>query len=401
MATEKRTSEQGTVFDVSAVRGFLLMALGHDAVIDRVNDLLFEHVMEGKHHPSVVAASLEPIIDEVLGVATFADWDWVARALTAEAAEALGVEHPLDRTPEAQPPQKQHEGKRALRELDPGELREKLADIYTHDSIALRANVRAWWIIRRISQLTGISRKQIIAEAKADAESITATSEENTASTDQSGERRTQKTTTIRLPDVNKIREVDVDSPNLSVRPMTSEEVHSLELIVRGQQVVRIQAAILLGSNAGCTVTQIAATLAVDEAKVYQVIADVNERGLAEVRRAEREQIIEIARNLDSETFDLESYRARPGKYQSALDLPLIVALDIINGHGVADETTGQAGTRGYAWRVRHFVGIEDSQGFLDSEEWPTAQKAAERLRDFDLPTHDDNSDDEEASSSS
>jgi hypothetical protein len=99
MAHETRTSEQGTVFDAATVRDFLLKALGHDAVIDQVNELLFEYVMESKYHPLMIAENLKPMIDEILGVATFEDWNWVARALIAEACEALGVEHPLDRTP--------------------------------------------------------------------------------------------------------------------------------------------------------------------------------------------------------------------------------------------------------------------------------------------------------------
>jgi hypothetical protein len=99
MAHETRTSEQGDVFYVPAVRDFLLRALDHDIVVDHVHELLFEHVMESKYHPSVIAENLKPMINEVLGVATFEDWTWVAQALTADACEALGVEHPLDRTP--------------------------------------------------------------------------------------------------------------------------------------------------------------------------------------------------------------------------------------------------------------------------------------------------------------
>ncbi len=99
MAHETRTSEQGTVFDAATVRDFLLKTLGQDAVIDQVNELFFEHVAKSQYHPSVIVENLKPMIDEVLNVATFEDWNWVARALTAEACEALGVEHSLDRTP--------------------------------------------------------------------------------------------------------------------------------------------------------------------------------------------------------------------------------------------------------------------------------------------------------------
>lgn len=183
MAHETRTSEQGTVFDAATVRDFLLKALGHDAVIDQVNELLFDHLMKSRYHSSVVAENLKPLITEVLQTAIFEDWDWVARALTAEACESLGIEHPLNRTPGVQPP-KTRRYKRALRDLDPGELREKLAEIYTHEYLPLNTALRARWIIRKIAHLTGISREQIQADAKADAEAIQVVDDDATA-TDQ------------------------------------------------------------------------------------------------------------------------------------------------------------------------------------------------------------------------
>ena len=90
MATEQRTSEQGTTFDATLIQGFILNALSDDAVSDRVNDLLFEHVVEGRYHPSVIAESLRPMIDEILQTATFDDWNAVAKQLTVDARETLG-----------------------------------------------------------------------------------------------------------------------------------------------------------------------------------------------------------------------------------------------------------------------------------------------------------------------
>jgi hypothetical protein len=90
MATAERTSEQGATFDATLIQGFILNALSDDAVIDRVNDLLFEHVVEGRYHPSVIAESLRPIIDEILQTATFEDWSAVAGQLAADARETLG-----------------------------------------------------------------------------------------------------------------------------------------------------------------------------------------------------------------------------------------------------------------------------------------------------------------------
>ena len=90
MVTAERTSEQGTTFDATLIQGFILNALSDDAVIDRVHDLLFEHVVEGRYHPSVIAESLRPIIDEVLQTATVDDWSAVAKQLTVDARETLG-----------------------------------------------------------------------------------------------------------------------------------------------------------------------------------------------------------------------------------------------------------------------------------------------------------------------
>jgi hypothetical protein len=306
MATDKRTSEQGTAFDRAIVRDFLLTALEHDAVTDRVNKLLLDHSRRSEEY-TVDAEDFKRVLTEVLSAAWYIDWEWVAQTLKA-------------------------------------------------------------------------------------------TRDDDAASTDQSSD------TTIRLPDVKDMIEVEVDLRNLFVRPLASEEAYSLELIMQDHQadappVTRIQAAILLGSNAGCTTSQIAAMLVVDEAKVRKVITDANERG-AEVlaaRQAEREHVIKTARDLDLEGFDADTCAARPGKYAGAGDLQLVVALDIINGHGFADENLGDAAVSGYAWRVDRFVGIEDSQGFVRAEEWPSARQAEERLRDFDAPDHGDSADEQEA----
>jgi hypothetical protein len=55
---------------------------------------------------------------------------------------------------------------------DAGLLREALAQIYTQDLVPLGTARRARWIIGEIHRLTGISRDEIIANAKADAECI-------------------------------------------------------------------------------------------------------------------------------------------------------------------------------------------------------------------------------------
>lgn len=272
MAHETRTSEQGTVFDAATVRDFLLKALGHDTVIDQVNELLFDHVMKRQYHSSVVAESLKPIIDEVLGVAVFEDWDWVAQALTAEACEALGNENPLDRTPGAQP-QKTQTRRCALKNLDPGELREKLAEIYTQQQFSLRRALLAEWMIRKINGQTGISRKQIKADAKADAQALRAVDHDTAAEDNQRGAHTPARTETL---------EVNVSLPEKLVRALSRDE--ALALMHIGEQsedpLKRRRAAILIASNVGCTTSQIAAMHAIDATQVQQIITAFNARGM-------------------------------------------------------------------------------------------------------------------------
>lgn len=86
----RRRSEQGNGIDVALIRGFLKRALEDDAVADPVNDLLFEHVVVGRFHPSVVAETLPDYINEILETATREDWQAVADELIVEAREIDG-----------------------------------------------------------------------------------------------------------------------------------------------------------------------------------------------------------------------------------------------------------------------------------------------------------------------
>lgn len=87
---EERVTEQGNRIDVAVLRGFLKRALEDDAVADPVDELLFEHVVAGRYHPSVVAESLPSYITEILNTATREDWQAVADELIAEAREVNG-----------------------------------------------------------------------------------------------------------------------------------------------------------------------------------------------------------------------------------------------------------------------------------------------------------------------
>jgi hypothetical protein len=86
----EEVSEQGNRIDVAVLRAFLKRTLGDDALADPVNELLFEHVVAGRYHPSIVAESLPSFIAEILNTATREDWQAVADELIAEAREVNG-----------------------------------------------------------------------------------------------------------------------------------------------------------------------------------------------------------------------------------------------------------------------------------------------------------------------
>jgi hypothetical protein len=60
-----RESEQGSKIDVTLIRTFLRSALGDDAVVDKVNSLIFDAVAGGIYHRTVVAGSLPGYINEL------------------------------------------------------------------------------------------------------------------------------------------------------------------------------------------------------------------------------------------------------------------------------------------------------------------------------------------------
>lgn len=354
MATEKRPSEQGTVFDRAIVRDFLLTALEHDAVTDRVAALLLDHSRRSEEY-TVDAEDFKRLLTEVLSAAWYIDWEWVEQTLkTPRGDDAASTDQSSD-TPE-------------------------VIDVATPPLTAARR------LLRYACNQGGAVYIESTQGNKYEGQVMLVMRNSVTLH-----DRRTNKPATIRLLDIKEMSEIDLGLPNQFVRPLASEEVQSLTFILPNPQAdldARTQAEILLGSNAGCTMSQIAAMLAVEEPRVRQVITDANEPGLTGIlaaRRAEREHVIDTARDLDPEAFDADTREARPGKYQGASNLRLVVALDIINGQGFADASTGNAALSGYAWRVNRFVGIEDAQGFVTAEEWPIPRLAEERLREFDV----------------
>ena len=84
---EIRITEQGNKIEVALIRGFLKRTLSDDAVVDGVNDLIFQHVVEGRYDRGILAFNFPGFITEILHATTAEDWRAVAYDLIAEARE--------------------------------------------------------------------------------------------------------------------------------------------------------------------------------------------------------------------------------------------------------------------------------------------------------------------------
>jgi hypothetical protein len=89
-AEEQRRTEQGELIWVRTLRGFLKRVLADDAVADKVDELLFEHMVAGCYHPSVVAESLPGFLNDIIASAEMRDWQAIADELIAEVREVDG-----------------------------------------------------------------------------------------------------------------------------------------------------------------------------------------------------------------------------------------------------------------------------------------------------------------------
>lgn len=90
-APEVRITARGQRIDVALLRAFLKRALEDDAVVEEVNDLLFDHIVGGAAvDRAAVAQRLPILIPELVGAATAEDWRAVADELIAEAREVVG-----------------------------------------------------------------------------------------------------------------------------------------------------------------------------------------------------------------------------------------------------------------------------------------------------------------------
>jgi hypothetical protein len=87
MIVAERVGLRGERFDAELVRQFILSALDHDAAQAAVDELVFDHVVADHVPASAVAGSLRPILDEILGAATWDDWQVIANRLIVDARE--------------------------------------------------------------------------------------------------------------------------------------------------------------------------------------------------------------------------------------------------------------------------------------------------------------------------
>lgn len=347
MTTEKRNSEQRNVDGGTSLANFLLGVLHDDALIDNTLDVLFEHVMLGRYTPEQVRDYFRSSIQEALGLTTAVEWEYVTDTLIADARETLKGESssaPARTTPQ--------------QDADPGEMREELGHIYAQDVISPRGARRAWTLIRNISRLVGISRAVVRAEARADAEALRAADEGDAVRASRSSvqtpasseepvidagtppqvaayrilryladrggavyiedtrgnkvqgwvtgvatnevsieEIRTRKNTYIRLTDIENMEEVEA----LFVRPLSRHE--AAVLLEQGESDhswKRKRAAVLLASNLGKTVAEIASEQPADAWFVRRVIAAFNECGLKSL-----EGIAPTTITLDTGQFNL------------------------------------------------------------------------------------------------
>lgn len=116
----------------------------------------------------------------------------------------------------------------------------------------------------------------------------------------------------------------------------------------------------------------------------------------SDVTESERASIIDLARELDREamTEDISG----PGKFDGSTDRELALALEIISGHGAADETAGDVETSyGHGARVGRIILWTDTQGFLstavyadESEAMHALEIAGDAAIEDDEPSEDD-----------
>lgn len=86
----QRIIAPGETITASLVRDFILAALRHDAIQDVLSEQLFDLLARGDVNADAFAATLRPMIEEILDVATAEDLRSVAVCLIDDARAAMG-----------------------------------------------------------------------------------------------------------------------------------------------------------------------------------------------------------------------------------------------------------------------------------------------------------------------
>jgi hypothetical protein len=277
-ASQRTSQARTTANGSSQLRDFLLTALDHDVVVDEVDQLLSEYVEPQLLSLSSIAERLRTIIYRAIGNASPKDWNWVTEALIAEACEALGIEHPLDRThPGAETPHQPKRRTSALRKLTPDELREKLTAIYASDATSRSARRGAQLIVRHISRLTSLSREHVEADARANAEAISEMihlAEDNPVSSEDRGSAQAAPSTS---------------GSCWPLRRVTGSEIQ--ELLEKGTDstdpALRLRCGVILAVNAGASPSYLAMARHTSVEHIIRIISEFNERGLSYVEDAQ------------------------------------------------------------------------------------------------------------------
>lgn len=121
-----------------------------------------------------------------------------------------------------------------------------------------------------------------------------------------------------------------------------------------------------------------------------------NDRSYLRTLNAEREQAIATAEKLTGEArtdWDIPVHD-EAGRMESVEDPSLVMALDIIAGHGFLDDQCGTVEHMGWAGRYGRFILRNDTQGFVDVEVTEGEGDAVSRMEnlasELDSPEEDD-----------
>jgi hypothetical protein len=93
--------QRPAAMDAGPSREFINNILAHDALLDEVDELLYEHVVEGHHQPAAVAATLRHLTLAAITAATPQDWQHITERLIADVHE---LEADARHNPKADPP---------------------------------------------------------------------------------------------------------------------------------------------------------------------------------------------------------------------------------------------------------------------------------------------------------